>query len=252
MTYEREADGSLKAEYRIVFLFIIGKHLINYFKPKRKFMKSKILLAIFLIASSIISAQNSKYISAMEKYVKMMDTATTSVTLWQTANGFERIANSEKSEWLPDYWAAYSFVRVILITNDKDQIDVYCDKADAFLEKAEALSPNNSEILAMKGFAAAMRINVNPMMRGRVYGPKSGELYEQAMKADENNPRPYFLRGEGIMNTPKMFGGGAEKACPYLEKAIKKFESFKPANSISPDWGLETCKKRYDENCKFK
>ena len=195
-------------------------------------------------------AQNPKYVSAMEKNIQLVDTATITVTLWQAANSFERIANSEKTEWLPNYWAAYSFVMLTIIGNDKEQIDVYCDKADAFLEKAEAISKDNSEIITLKGFASAMRINVNPMMRGRVYGPKSSEFYQQAIKLDENNPRPYYLRGQGIMNTPVMFGGGADKACPYLEKAMKKFETFKPSSSIMPSWGLPHCKKVYEENCK--
>lgn len=195
-------------------------------------------------------SQNPKYISSMEKNIGMLDTATTSVTLWQCANGFERIGNAEKTEWLPYYWAAYSFVLMTVSGNNTEQVDMYCDKADAFLEKAEAISKDNSEIIALKGFASAMRIQVNPMMRGRKYGPISGEFYEQAMKLDANNPRPYYLRGEGIMNTPKMFGGGAEKACPYLKKAMEKFESFKPSSTIMPKWGLEQCKKLSQENCK--
>lgn len=219
-------------------------------------MKTIITTTIWILAGVYCNkpllsiAQNQRYISSMEKYIAMLDTASTSVTLWQCANGFERIGNAEKTEWLPQYWAAYSFVMMTIIGKDKEQVDIYCDKADAFLEKAEAISANNSEILTLKGFASAMRIQVNPMMRGRKYGPISGEFYEQAMKADESNPRPYYLRGQGIMNTPVMFGGGAEKACPYLTKAMKKFETFKPSSNIMPNWGLAHCKKVFEENCK--
>lgn len=218
-------------------------------------MRKIIIVTVLLVVASFIflervGAQNPRFIASMERYVRMLDTATTTVTLWQAANGFERIARAAPAEWLPNYWAAYSFVLMTILANDKDQVDLYCDKAEGFIHKADSISPNNSEVYTMMGFIDAMRIQVNPMMRGRVYGPKSAEKYEKAMKLDENNPRPYALRGEGIMNTPVMFGGGAGKACPYLEKAVQKFDKFQPANSIMPNWGGSRARKLHEENCK--
>ena len=46
------------------------------------------------------------------------------------------------------------------------------------------------------------------------------------------------------MNTPEFFGGGKGPAKPILSQAIAKFEGFKLATPISPNWGLEECKKR--------
>lgn len=118
-----------------------------------------------------------------------------------------------------------------------DMIDTYCDKADAFLNKADSISPNNSEIYAMKAQVASARISVNPMTRGQKFGALAAELREKSKKLDPTNPRPYYLEGTALFYTPAMFGGGKDKAKPSLEKALAMYETFKPASSIHPAWG---------------
>ena len=57
------------------------------------------------------------------------------------------------------------------------------------------------------------------------------------MHQDPANPRPYFLKGQGLVYTPKQFGGGCKTAKPVLETAMGKYSGFKPASDINPDWG---------------
>lgn len=212
-------------------------------------MKRLILFA-FLILSVTVSAQNKKYISRMETNVAMLDTSRSIASFQQVANSFEVIANVEKSEWLPSYYMAFCYAMMAGMEKNNDKVDAYCDKAQSYIEQADLLSPDNSEIYTVMSLISSMRIKVNPMARGAKYGMESAKLTAKAKELDPNNPRPYYLEGQGKMYTPPAFGGGKDKALPILEEAVKKFAAFKPASSIHPTWGearakalLEECKK---------
>ncbi|MCW3071848.1 MAG: hypothetical protein JWO44_1738 [Bacteroidetes bacterium] len=199
-------------------------------------MKKTILIALISLAGFSASAQNKKYIAAMEKNVAELDTTRDGAKLQNLANNFERIAGAEKSEWLPSYYAAYCYVNMTYTTKG-DMIDTYCDKAETFIKRADSISPNNSEIYTLKAQIASARISVNPMTRGQKYGMESAELREKAKSLDKTNPRPYYLEGTAYFYTPPMFGGGKDKAKPSFEKALAMYETFKPASSIAPNWG---------------
>ncbi|MBA3705245.1 MAG: hypothetical protein H0W84_04920 [Bacteroidetes bacterium] len=199
-------------------------------------MKTLVSIATALSITLFATAQNPKYISAMEKNIAILDTARSTAQLQSLANNFERIASGEKKEWLPNYYAAYCYATLSL--NFKgDEIDTYCDKADAFINKADSINPSNSEIYAVKAKIAAARINVNPMTRGQKYGAQSTVLRDKAKALDPANPRPWLLEGQSKFYTPTAFGGGKTKAKPAFEKALTLFETFKPTSSIHPRWG---------------
>ena len=199
-------------------------------------MKKLIAFIAIVSLTHVASAQDKKYISAMEKNVAMLDTSRSNEQLQSLENTFERIANAEKSEWLPNYYAAYCNVNMTYNLKG-DAIDTYCNKADAFLRVADSISPNNSEIYTLKAQVASARISVNPMSRGQKYGTIAGELREKAKALDKTNPRPYYLEGTAYFYTPPMFGGGKDKAKPVFEKALSMFNDFKPASTIAPNWG---------------
>jgi hypothetical protein len=196
----------------------------------------KLFTLVLLTATMAASAQNKKYMETMEKNIAALDTSYTNELLQPLANTFERIASAEKSEWLPNYYAAYCNVNMSYNTKG-DMIDTYCDKAEKYLHVADSLSPNNSEIYTLKAQIASARISVNPMSRGQKYGTISAELREKAKELDKTNPRPYYLEGTSYFFTPPMFGGGKDKAKPKFEKALELYAAFKPASSIAPHWG---------------
>jgi hypothetical protein len=201
-------------------------------------MKKIVLLALVSLSLGA-TAQNKKYLEAMEKNVAAADTSRTIEQLQPLENNFERIAHAEKKEWLPYYYAAYCNVNMTYAVKG-DEIDTYCDKADALIQKADSLSPDNSEVFALKAQIAAARISVNPMSRGRKYGPEAVQLREKAKKLDPNNPRPLMLDGMSFFYTPAAFGGGKDKAKVAYTKALELYSSFKPASSIHPRWGKGT------------
>jgi hypothetical protein len=203
-------------------------------------MKKLILSAIILFTTVVALAQSEKFTAAMNKNLVAMDSAfKTPPDLLNVSNNFERIANAEKNQWLPYYYAAFCQVNYGLIQQDKDKMDGYADKATELIAKADSLSPNNSEISCVKSMIATCHMLVNPMQRFQEYGQESTGNMETAMQQDATNPRPYLLKGQNLKYTPEQFGGGCKTAKPLLQTAADKFASFKPASDISPNWGMD-------------
>ncbi|HEX5727123.1 MAG TPA: tetratricopeptide repeat protein [Longimicrobiaceae bacterium] len=67
-------------------------------------------------------------------------------------------------------------------------------------------------------------------------GMRAGQEMERALEAGAENPRVWLLRGTNALYTPAMWGGGADKAQQYLERAIQFFERD-AARSPLPTWG---------------
>jgi hypothetical protein len=203
--------------------------------------KTLVLLMIALVTQ--VNAQNAKYMSAMEKNVAMLDTATTQATMQQVTNTFDRIRLAEPKEWLPPYYIAWLDVMMSMHEKDNKKKDSMLDHALMMVDMADSLSPDNSEIWAVRSFALSMKIGIDPAARGQKLGMESGVAVARAMKLDPENPRPYLLKGQSAMYTPVQYGGGKEAALPLLEKAVEKYKTFKPKSSIMPHWGA----KRADE-----
>jgi hypothetical protein len=203
-------------------------------------MKKLLLItaSCFLMLASF--AQNEKFVSAIKKNLSQLDSGFKNPPyLLSVANNFERIATTEKTEWLPYYYAALCQVNYGFMEKDKSKVDAIADKATALINKADSLSPNNSEISCIKSMIASCHMMVNPMQRWQEYGAESNDNMEAAMKQDPTNPRPYYLKGQGLRFTPEQFGGGCKTAAPVIETALEKYAAFKPASDIHPNWGKE-------------
>jgi len=213
-------------------------------------MKNLMIACMLFIGLSTTAQDNKKFVATMERNLEALKNAKTADDYNNVANIFERIAGAEAKEWLPLYYQSFATVMAGMQQADNTKKDEYYDRASTAADKAEAISPDNSEIYALKSFITGMKISVDPMTRGQQLGMEAGMLTATAMKLDPNNPRPYLLKGTSAMYTPEQFGGGKDKALPILQTAVEKFKAFKPSNSIMPTWGseratemLEQCKK---------
>ena len=139
-------------------------------------MKKFILFLTFGAAiCSTSSAQDDKYMKAMEPKVIAVDTVRKADELIALSAAFERIADAEKTKWHPYYYAALTQLNAAYFTSMEDmkadKTDPIADKAEALISKAEALSPNNSEIYIVKKMIASLRMMADPMTRYMQYGP---------------------------------------------------------------------------------
>jgi len=214
-------------------------------------MKKFIVTGFILIAAfTTVKAQSERFVNAMKSNIAAMDSSFRNPpSLLTLANSFERIGNAEKNQWMPFYYAAFCQVNYSFMETDKSKIDVLADKAAELIAKADSLMPNNSEISCVKSMIASSRMMVNPMQRYMEYGPVSEKCLADAITQDPTNPRPHYLKGQGLKYTPEAFGGGCKPALEEFQKAMDKYNVFKPASDIAPDWGKAITEKLIAE-CK--
>lgn len=203
-------------------------------------MKKIFLLAVVAFFVTGTFAQSEKYIANMKSNIAAIDSSFKNPqNLLDLANKFERIAVAEKTQWLAYYYAALCQVNYSYMEQDKTKIDGIADKATELIDKAEALQPKNSEISCIKSMIASSHMMVNPMQRFMEYGPEAQSHIDAALQQDPTNPRPEYLKGQGLKYTPEQFGGGCATAKPVLQTSLAKYNAFKPASEIHPNWGKQ-------------
>lgn len=206
-------------------------------------MKKMFFVLLSLAIVTQVVAQSEKFTKAMTTTITTMDSAKTADDMLAASAAFERIGEAEKNQWLPYYYASLSQVIYAFMKNDMSNNDAFAGKAEQLLNKADALQPNNSEISCVKSMIATLRMLVNPQQRWQQYGATIQQELDNAKKQDPSNPRPFYLQGQNLRNTPEQFGGGCNPAKPVLEEAKKKYEAFKPASNIAPNWGKDQLEK---------
>ncbi|WEK17994.1 MAG: hypothetical protein P0Y49_14450 [Candidatus Pedobacter colombiensis] len=201
-------------------------------------------LTLALVAFSLNTFAQSateKFQMGMKKGLEMLESAKGTDGFSSTANYFDRVAQAEVKQWTPFYYAGYSNLIAGLTTTDKAIKDQYLDKALSEIDKADALSPDNSEIYALKGYVQYIKLSIDPQSRLAMMSASAASL-AKAKALNPENPRIYLISGQNIFYTPEAFGGGKAKAKSILETASAKFAIFKPATPIEPNWGADRAK----------
>jgi hypothetical protein len=202
--------------------------------------KIMMITGALLMKMSVLFAQNPNYIKAMEGLVSEIQTTQFGTPLQPLANKMERIAATEKAEWLPNYWVVYCSMIDSYSEQDAGKKDQLLDKADTYLANVDKLVKDNDEVEVLRANLASARMAVNPQDRWMKYGGMVQKALGTAKKLNPENPRITLLEGQGIFFTPENFGGGKAKAKPVLEKSIEQFAKFKPISTIHPNWGQPT------------
>lgn len=201
-------------------------------------MKQFVLFSLVAFMISLNAAgQNPRYVQAMEKGMATLLNTNDKQVLTESANTFERIANAEKTEWLPFYYAAYALTMASFEEKDVSKIDPMLDRADDFISKAESLQPGNSEISVIKAMIMFGRMNVD-QSRGMTLGPKASGVLQAAMAQKPlNNPRVMMNLAQNTYYTPEAFGGSRAKGLELMEKALAAYDTFTPEGPLHPNWG---------------
>lgn len=201
----------------------------------------KLLTLLILFSFKGFSQTNEKLNAALQKGLVMIDSAKGEKDFNDAANYFERVASAEQKQWLPAYYTAFCQLHTAIVGKQTTEIkDALYDKAMAFADKADALSPDNSEIYALKGYIVFMKMSLAPQARAMTMIPQSAGFIGKAMALNPENPRAQLILGQNTFYTPEAFGGGKAKAKPILEAAKAKFD--KETNTgLNPSWGKSRC-----------
>jgi hypothetical protein len=203
-----------------------------------------LITAAFLVCACSTKAQkpildknSTDFEAAMIENIKHLDTASTQSFLITLANNFDRIGKVEKLRWEPTYYASYCYATLAFLSADKNKMDGLLDKSEYYLQQAEAISKNNSEISSLYAMINSCRIVVDPINRFQTKRKDVFDLLAKAKLENPDNPRPFLVEANLLWRTPSVFGGGKKPAKQTVETAIEKYKKFEPANTISPMWG---------------
>ena len=199
-------------------------------------MKTLITIISLLAISSVGVAQSARYQKAMETAVATYDTARSAGTIQSLMGQFSRIAQAEKSLWLPYYYAGMCAMSMANKEPDKARVDGWADQAEAFAHLADSLSPSNSEVSCLVATVHFARINVDFMGRGPKYSALGADALQRAMQQNPNNPRAMVLLAQLRNSAPAGFGGDKPMACQLATKAVQLYAT-EPTTGIEPHWG---------------
>jgi hypothetical protein len=196
---------------------------------------NRYITLFLLVFCSVAYAQDVE--AMLTEKVKLLDKSYNLKELQTLANDFEHLTTVAPTNWLVNYYVAYTNIR-LADQSSGGSIDSYCNLAEKYIKIAEKQpDADASEINALYAYLYSAKVKVNPMFRGAKYGKLSREYSEKSIKETPENPRPYLIRAIGIYFTPKVFGGGVAKAKPMLNKALEKFKHFTPKTPNHPHWG---------------
>ena len=205
-------------------------------------MKKLIISAVVICIYSGLQAQDAN--TQLQTTVSKLNNANTIKDYQQLTTDFLRIANAQKTQWLPYYYAAFCNAKIgwLKQDSDPDNIDAFADKAEEEINKAPALIDTTkqkkelSDIYCVQMMLNQARVFINPQTYGPKYGATAFNYTQKAKQLNTDNPRMLYLLGWQKFATPKMWGGDKTLAKQLLTQAKQKLETESP-NSIEPHWG---------------
>jgi len=207
-------------------------------------MKRVVLILSFVLVGSIATAQ-SKYEKGMEKAFSLWKENKTV----EAVNLFERISAATPTEWLPSYYAAHINIIKAYAIKDKSKLAQQLEKAQAQIDHATSISPNNPEIMVLQAMLYTTWVAYDGATYGMQYAPKVSQIYAKAYAIDKNNPRVVLSKTEWEIGSARFFGKDTTSFCKELERAKTLFETETNKDDFSPAWGKKHAAKLVAE-CK--
>jgi hypothetical protein len=202
-------------------------------------MKQLIIILFGILLFTDSGAQTLLDSAVYNKGLRMIESSRTYQDFERAGNYFDVLTYKKNDEWLAPLYSALSFILASFREPDTKLKEKLCDKAQTYIDTSRMRHPDVSELASMQAFLYQARIDVSPMERGLEYSLKADSEIKKAEAANPGDPRAYFLYGMNVYYTPKIFGGGSEKALPQFEMAAEKFNAFTPKMSFMPHWGKQ-------------
>jgi hypothetical protein len=214
--------------------------------------KYTLIIALSLIGILNLMAYDSAYVKAMKSQLLEFNKAQTAEEFQSVANSFTRIAEMNSAEWLPNYYAAYALTTAGFRTEGTKEKDAFFKQAQDHVDKAIDKNGENSELVAMKGYALMGELAVDPASRGQQMSGLVMNTFGTALSYNPKNPRAMILMAQMQQGTAKFFGQGPEKACGMAKTSLQLFEleaGIVDEDSLAPKWGKELAERMTDQ-CK--
>lgn len=203
-------------------------------------MKTQTLIAGVLLSVVTAYGQSDKFMTAMAGNLEKAKSAQTMNDYQELTNSFARIAEVEKNEWTPLYYAAFYNLLINFQDTIRERKEKYIALAQRQIESGLKLKPDETELMVLKIMSYFAEMSVDPMKGMSLIG-EVNSLISYAKAVNPENPRIYLEEAEAVYNMPPEFGGGKDKAMPILLTAKEKFDNFKSDDPLAPSWGIDRC-----------
>lgn len=184
-------------------------------------------------------ADDQAYYQAMGKQIGAVYAAQTIDELQNAINALDRIGQAEPAKWEPQYYCAFGYLMMATREKDGQKVDNYLDLALERVKRGQDVSKDNSELLALEGFAHMLRVSVDPASRGQRFSGMSMKSFNKALKVNPSNPRALSLMAQMQHGTAQFFGSSTEESCRMAKKALELFDTQKSDEPLAPQWGKE-------------
>jgi hypothetical protein len=203
----------------------------------------KNIFTIFVLLIGITISAQDAYKPGMEKAFDLWkENKTTEATAM-----FERIAQVEKENWLPSYYAANVLITSSFQTKDKVLVNEMLEKAKTHISNAHKISPDNSEITTMEGLLYTGYVAMDPGTYGMTYSGQIMGLHQKAVTQDKNNPRAHANLIGYEIGSARFFKQDLSQFCKRLQEVIPMFENQKQDIPFLPNYGIERAKASMEE-----
>ncbi len=182
---------------------------------------------------------SSLYYKKMSEMLPQMGQAKTPQDFNKLSNQFVVIANAEKEEWLPLYYAAQCKIIASFMVEDPTVKDMYLEQTKGWFEQMEKMAPDESEIAALKALYYTAALVVNPMARGQEYSILSNKEAMKALSFDKDNPRAKYILLANKIGFAKFFGKPIDEECAEAKALLEDWDSYQPKSPIHPKWGKD-------------
>jgi hypothetical protein len=200
-------------------------------------MKTIISFLLIAVSTTFAFPNDANYFETMAKNIEQVYKAKTMEELQQAVNVLDRVGNAEKTKWEPHYYACFGYVMMANRESDITKKDSFLDQAQASIDKAILLAPNESEVIAMQGFIHMIRVSIDPATRGQKYSTLAMQALGKANGLNPENPRALALIAQMQFGTARFFKSETTEACATTAKALEKFSTYKSENPLAPVWG---------------
>ncbi len=196
---------------------------------------NRIWLVIFLLIG--IGLTGSGTLLELKRELMSAINRSDSLALKQVRRSFLRAQPSPDKRYLQHYYIALAdYMLTNMFRTLKDSAMYYLDDAVEHLKQCLDIEPDFAEGYALLSSSYGRKIGFHPLS-GIYLGPRAGAAIGKALHLEPENPRVNMLAGINMLFTPRMFGGGKDKARLYLKRAERYFQTYQPADSLMPDWG---------------
>lgn len=193
----------------------------------------KTLATIMIAFLSLTLTAQSPYEKAMMKGLELMQT-----DLQAASQQLERVAAAEKDKWEPAYYVALCNINSSWGQFSKEKTQLYMKKAQDYINIAEAISPDNPEIMVLQGMLNTCWITYDGQLYGMKLSGPTTALYQKALKIAPDNPRVVLSNAEWLMGSAKYFGKDITPYCGEIDRAVSLFEK-ETNNGFQPSWGKD-------------